>query len=606
MGNSPDQPAKVYVCHAGSCTRNGSEAALVEIEELLGGNKSVSVQPSGCLGLCSQGPAAVVQKGSSRASERAFTRLTSLEATAGLAAFASGTAADDLVQSQTAETRLRLEEVRGGRMRRYAASVFKWNGALKGLKEQVMRRQAEGGPFAELSMERAMILAKAGYWEKALEVLERETAGEEEADIEAVLKKTVEILAMHGKIEKLEKMEDDIVEWIGGSSSLGSDQREPNSKKKLKAVLQYLGSCRSRLLADEKKKKKNFLPAEPLDDPVGSSKLFPSHIENYTRWTLTHVTVVSAHSAVFHLKSADLKRATPHPRGKGKHPKPVTWHTTLLAPLLKEEENLEETLPWIERDYTPISSAKDWEIGSCDLLIKVYNDGQATSWLHTLSKEAQPQSVLLSQPLTTLEMPQLSPPTGPQARTPTATGGLLLILAGTGVVALPQILAHRDPTNKLNIATRRLDQLRLPIDLRLSCRADDLLMLPEIIQWCKEGLLDEATISKTPFSGLRSCVLHVTSSSEEQQEKSSSDIVEKPFYFDATQTERLLTELEELENATVLQRRIDMAAVEEAVGALNTKSRRVVVSGPSGFNATVRGMLIDCKVEDENITILAA
>lgn len=71
--------------------------------------------------------------------------------------------------------------------------------------------------------------------------------------------------------------------------------------------------------------------------------------------------------------------------------------------------NEEGPLPWIERDYTPISTAKEWEQGRCrhcdacaciqvhshihtyayvymhgrvDILIKIYNDGAATSWLH--------------------------------------------------------------------------------------------------------------------------------------------------------------------------------------------------------------------------------
>ena len=56
-----------------------------------------------------------------------------------------------------------------------------------------------------------------------------------------------------------------------------------------------------------------------------------------------------------------------------------TWHTTLLAEV---GANAEGPLPWIERDYTPISTWSEWEKGKCDILIKVYPDGAATSWLH--------------------------------------------------------------------------------------------------------------------------------------------------------------------------------------------------------------------------------
>ena len=63
----------------------------------------------------------------------------------------------------------------------------------------------------------------------------------------------------------------------------------------------------------------------------------------------------------------------------GRLPEPVTWHTTLLAEV---GPNAEGPLPWVERDYTPVSSAKEWEAGRCELLVKVYPHGAATGWLH--------------------------------------------------------------------------------------------------------------------------------------------------------------------------------------------------------------------------------
>ena len=57
----------------------------------------------------------------------------------------------------------------------------------------------------------------------------------------------------------------------------------------------------------------------------------PSAIESYSLWSVQGVTPVSQHSAIFHLTSADRKRGTPHPRGNGRLPVPVTWHVTLQA-----------------------------------------------------------------------------------------------------------------------------------------------------------------------------------------------------------------------------------------------------------------------------------
>ena len=138
---------------------------------------------------------------------------------------------------------------------------------------------------------------------------------------------------------------------------------------------------------------------------------------------------------------ATSSAARPHPRGRGRMPEPVTWHTTMLAEV---GPNAEGPLPWVERDYTPISSAKDWEAGRCDILIKVYPDGACTSWLY----RAAPARVWLSKPARTLRVPGLVADGG--AFRPAS---VLLLLAGTGVVALPQILMHRDPMRQLAIST---------------------------------------------------------------------------------------------------------------------------------------------------------
>ena len=129
--------------------------------------------------------------------------------------------------------------------------------------------------------------------------------------------------------------------------------------------------------------------------PDGITAAAPSAIAGYTRWTLEKVDAVSRHSAVFSFRSKDLKRGTPHPRGRGRQPVPITWHTTLLAFV---GANGEGPLPWVERDYTPVSTARDWERGTVDLLVKVYADGVATSWLKAVPVGAE---VWLSKPVKT-------------------------------------------------------------------------------------------------------------------------------------------------------------------------------------------------------------
>ena len=58
-----DHITEIYVCHAGSCLRQGAESVLLEIEELAGAvGAPCTVMQSGCLGLCNRAPNAVVVK----------------------------------------------------------------------------------------------------------------------------------------------------------------------------------------------------------------------------------------------------------------------------------------------------------------------------------------------------------------------------------------------------------------------------------------------------------------------------------------------------------------------------------------------------------------
>ena len=306
----------------------------------------------------------------------------------------------------------------------------------------------------------------------------------------------------------------------------------------------------------------------------GIQASMPAAIEKYTRWELTGVTPVSKHSAVYSYKSSDRKRGTPHPRGRGRRPEMKTWHTTLLAEIGPNDEG---PLPWIEREYTPVSSAKEWESGRVDLLVKVYAQGKATSWLH---RESPPQ-VWLSAPVKTLNVPSLV-----AEGNSFAPQSVLLVLAGTGVVALPQILAHRSPIQQLGLSSHKRDQLQLPIDLVLSCREDDVLMLPQIAEWCGAG---EA-------KGVRHCTLLLTASN------SDPPIFPEAADGDAAAAERALGGLG---NVSVVRSRLSPELLAQSVGRMPPPCR-VVVSGPDGFNGAAREMLSELLDVDEQVTILSA
>jgi ferredoxin-NADP reductase len=293
-------------------------------------------------------------------------------------------------------------------------------------------------------------------------------------------------------------------------------------------------------------------------------------IDHYSPWRLEGVTPASQHSATFHFSSAAPARGTP-PRG--------TWHTTLLAEI-GEERNREGPLPWVERDYTPVSSARDWESGKCDILIKIYPDGLATSWLFQQPVGCQ---VMLSQPVLTLHVPTLVPE-GPGFQ----PASVMLILGGTGVVALPQILHHRDPTNKHTIRGGSQPFSSVPLQLILSCRKDDVLLLREVIAWCQDRRM-----------GLRHCTLFVTDAAVTD---AAAAPALPPFPNASGQDWK---ELRALPNARVVDGRLKSEFLREIMPSM-PKPCRTVVSGPAGFNAYVREMLAFLGVVVDMITILSA
>ena len=322
---------------------------------------------------------------------------------------------------------------------------------------------------------------------------------------------------------------------------------------------------------------------------VGLGAGMPEAIANYSPWTVESATPVTRHSFLLRLVSKNKKRGTPHPRGGGRLVEPNTWHTTLLAPVGANEEG---PLPWVERDYTPVSTAREWDQGRCSLLVKVYPDGAATSWLHA----AAPARLFLSTPGRTLHVPSLVA----DARRAFRPASVLLLLAGTGVVALPQLLAHREPSRDLGISTPMRDQLCVPIDVVLSCRDDDALMLPQLAQWCRDADGGAAR-------GVRALTLLLTPPPAASAHAEGAAPPPPPFPAvtsgDAAEAEGLL---QGLANARLLRERLSADVVSEALARM-PQPCRVVVSGPAAFNTAARGMLaaLDLDVE-EQVTILSA
>ena len=166
----------------------------------------------------------------------------------------------------------------------------------------------------ELQYEHAILSRSAGAWEQALRSL---------VAVEEVVGAHPEVILEEGKVlSKLGRLEE--------LAALQQRARDASCAQ----LPRVLGA----------------LKANMRDAANGEQ---PREIEGYARWQLDVITPVSKHSAVYRLTSTDRKRGTPYVRGKGRTMWHRTWHTTLLCEV---GANGEGPLPWVERDYTPVST----------------------------------------------------------------------------------------------------------------------------------------------------------------------------------------------------------------------------------------------------------
>jgi hypothetical protein len=552
--------AYVHVCQAGPCRRAGGEAVLLEIEELANNVGGVVVQRSGCLGNCSQAPNALVVAGQS---ERVFARLCNLSATAGLVEHASGRAPS----LEDSDMIAQLQRARQLRVRMEAREQSKWNLALAGLAEDAEHAKSEDDRV-ELVQERAELLVSAGFGDKALEVLST-VASFDELSLEDIptlrlLLDTAKILAQLGRVPEIEAFRARVDQLQPG------DSRESSIKGQVVELL--VGMI--------------------VEVPIDRVNATDVRIQDYVRWSLHSVTPVSKHSAVYHFQTDDGSRGTPIRKGRGGRTVwSKTWYTTMLAEV-GAKRNKEGPLPWIERDYTPISTAHDWERGQCDILIKVYLEppGMATEWLHRVSTsssagdaatEAEESasrptpSVWLSRPMKTLHVPSLASDDQCINR---KHASVLLLVAGTGVVTVPQVLHH---ANSKTCFGPRVP-ITQPVTAIYSCRSDDALLIPEMARLCLDGSLTRCMVLVTP-----------------------SQAVTTPFP-DVADTD-IEAAFSQLDNAVCINARLSLALLQAEMNHLQ-KPVRVVVSGPESFNAACKCMLkqIDLDLEAEGVTILSA
>ena len=418
----------------------------------------------------------------------------------------------------------------------------------------------------ELVQEQASLLSAAGFPDRALEVLS-EQFQLQHLSLNAIpqlrlLIAKAEVLGKVGRVDDIRELQSYVTQLTPRGPS------EANVQAQVVQILQQHQSEAS-------------LVGQPLS------------IQDYAIWQLDGITPVSKHSAIYHFQSSDEQRGTPIARGRRQRIQwPRTWHTTLLAEVGTKANDAngvdsQGPLPWVERDYTPISNAHDWEQGRCDILIKIYlePDGIGTSWLHRLSSRhfgaanslEAPARVWLSKPMKTMSVPSLSTEDQHINR---KHSSVLLLVAGTGIVAVPQVLHHTQPANCFDLAKQ--PPIAQPVSVIYSCRNDDALMIPELISWCQASIVTRCTVLLTePKAG---------AGAFPNMHTDKCNVVES---------------FSGVSNALCVEARLSSDLLHDALARMQTPLR-VVVSGPDSFNGMAKSMLNDLGVEADAITILSA
>jgi NAD(P)H-flavin reductase len=540
---STDEAVQILVCQARSCRLAGAVGAQLEIEELVKG-LGCSVSETDCVGNCSQAPNAVIirlsgtgggQRGGDEEDEgELVANISSLAVSAQVVEQATG------VRPSLDDPALldRLGNARQARLAEEAKASARWNcalGALAGMEASLRGKNDKLHALCQVLMDQAACLESARQPVTALAKVE----------------------------EVLAHMPGNVTAYFARSSLLYAVGRVDEGRNVLRSLVAVPPQSRfavsvareaRRLLAERESSRVSTGLASLQDGGPP---------DGFATWKLERVEVLSRWTAIYHLRSDDPRRGAVHKKGRGRTIWRKLWHTTLLAAVGANDEG---PLPYIERDYTAVSTAQDWNEGACRLLIKIYPHGKATQWIARYLQGAG-STVQLSTPVTTLRVPSLVPEKADIFSVPR---GVLVLSGGTGIAPLVQIL-------------QSFGALKIPLICFHSCRADDVVLLSELDELCRArsgSAITRVTVCITPAST--------------EQDGAFANPPAVP-----------LGQLHMWQSMTFHYGRITEALLMGALRDLPAPCRGVI-TGPEAFNAQFSVLLAKLGLRRENQTVLEA
>ena len=555
------------MCQAGSCRQAGSAAVLIEIEELAKSVGGCPVETSGCLGLCDKAPGVAIV---SDTGCEYHPSIISPEVSAVIVEKATGKRPDleDPVLSA------RLSFSRMTRKSIEAQKEFKWNSAILALKSLAALADDDDAK-EQATFDLAECLDKAGRFEDALEVLSLSSA-DSIKDLQLMMMRS-NLMSKVGNHEAamelvscFKKHTIQVMEILVEQESSSPETEE------------LLQRCSNDLLLAGKQLRmvKSVKFVAPENRPVA----------NYYPWRLVGIEKASEASNIYSFTCFGISkhRPTEKRRISGEVWRTVNstcslWHTTLLAHAPADTEG---PCPWVERDYTPISTFSDWVLGKCDLLIKAYPGGKATQWL---KRQALGALVHLSEPKLT------EGATVPQCL---AKPRLLFVVGGTGVAVAVQGLGALADDCK-------------PVGVVYSCRADDALALDalEALIAQRAGLLGGPSAPATSVQ-----VLLTATTAEPAAEAADLAVRHPSIRFAAGRLTRqvlaaALASISGSAAASAPEGTTTSGSADRTgrpVTAARAEEVGIVVSGPAGMNSAVASMLDELGFPKDAVAILQA
>jgi len=432
----PDARVRIHVCTHAACNAQGAEAVLADLEEL-GSHCGVSAIPRACMNLCGQGPNCEVEDLVESKKRQVVKSIDTFDTTLYLLRRALGGVDPRLPAEVVKLQRPRSEAARllARDMARPSDEVVQDMLEVERLMTQVI--DLESAVQAELARDPERVaslrdaLMQRGRARGRCALCD---AGRRRSYGNLAIEDFVAVLTAHPLFAPAQ------LELGRVYSFLGRLQESVEAHRRAVALstsdTEFSAQAGFRLRSDEVKQVQRTVAKleERIASGTKEGEDDSGHFDGSGRWRIEGITGVSWDTCIYHARAKPPSEPHPFPHD--------AWHVACRfggGPA---------------REYTPMSTAEDWEAGKLDLLVKTYPDGIVSSEFGKLltveeaeqdSRESytalddQPCWVWVSKPAITLYLPScLESP-------PPASGGPVvdkvgIVVGGTGVAPALQLL----------------------------------------------------------------------------------------------------------------------------------------------------------------------